>query len=209
MRSATPAALLIFAVSSCAAETRPAPLHTVVSADIPGLVMRVASSFAALEPLRFPIAGATNAERRIFVDSAPDGVVRRMLIVQFEKVQPGSAFRFNFPATPPRRFGAQVYAASAGLFDEEQSAARAPDREAALTRRFLADRGLKPARIWRVARLARVADSQGLSEVIIFYRENADTAFPAGVPVEGGALGEAETERLFGALEQSIRAVSG
>ena len=203
------AAAALLVLVACVAATRPAATHNVASPDIPGLVLRVDPAFTALDPLRFPIADATDAERRIFVDAAPDGVVRRMVIVQFERVQPGSAFRFNFPATPPRRFGAQIYAASAGLFDEAQSAARAPDREAAHTRRFLAERRLRPAQVWKVARLARVADPQGLSEVIIFYRENADLAFPAGIPPNGGALDAAESERLFRALADSIQAVSG
>lgn len=207
MKSFAAAALLI--LGACAAATPPAATHNVASPDIPGLVLRVAPVFAALDPLRFPIADATNAERRIFVDAAPDGTVRRMVIVQFERVQPGSAFRFDFPATPPRRFGAHVYAASAGLFDEEQSAARAPDREAAYTRRFLAERQLRPATVWKVARLARVADPDGFGEVIIFYRENADLAFPAGIPPNAARLDEAERERLFRALADSIEAVSG
>jgi hypothetical protein len=36
----------------------------------------------------------------------------------------------------------------------------------------------------RTARLARVADPDGLSEVIIFYMENADADYPAG-PLRG------------------------
>jgi hypothetical protein len=36
----------------------------------------------------------------------------------------------------------------------------------------------------RTARLARVADPDGMSEVIIFYMENADADYPAG-PLQG------------------------
>lgn len=208
MKAVHAAAFLVFAVAASVAEPLPAH-HTVTWPHIPALALRVDPAFAALAPLHFPIAGATDAERRIFVQVGRDGVVRRMVILQFERVQSGSKFRFRFPATPPRQFGKQIYAASAGLFDEVQSAAQAPDREAALTRRFLAEQRLKPARIWKTARLARVADANGLTEVIIFYRENADDAFPDGIPSGGAALSQQETERLFRSLSESIEAVTG
>jgi hypothetical protein len=206
MKSLAVATLLVLA---CVAATRPAATHNVASPDMPGLILRVDPAFtasnrsASRSPTRPTPSAASSSTPR------PTASCAGMVIVQFERVQPGSAFRFDFPATPPRRFGAQVYAASAGLFDEAQSAARSPDREAAHTRRFLAERRLWPAQVWKVARLTRVADPQGLSEVIIFYRENADLAFPAGIPANGGALDASESERLFRALADSIQAVSG
>jgi hypothetical protein len=59
-----------------------------------------------------------------------------------------------------------------------------------------------------VARLARVADAQGMGEAIVFYMENADARYPDGladVDEDGdGRLDGVETARLWQALEQAL-----
>src|SRR6476619_6597788 len=82
-----------------AASAGPAPggPNLVVSKEAPALTLRIDRAFKALRPLRFPIEQATNAERRIFVEANRQRVVERMVIVQFEKVLPGSNFRFLYP----------------------------------------------------------------------------------------------------------------
>jgi len=196
-------ALLLMAATPVAAG------NLVVSEQAPALTLRVASGFAELPSLRFPIGDLTDAERRIFVDADADRRLRRMVVVQFERVQAGSDFRFVFPSTPPRRFGAQVYRAGAFVYDDSLAAARDPAREAGRTRAHLVTHGYRPPRLWRVARLARVTDPRGLSEAILFYLENADGDYGAGplpgadadgdLPLEG-AEREAMLERLAGAV---------
>lgn len=180
----------------------------VESAVVPGTVFEVDAGLRALPVMRFPIADSTDAERWLFVD-AVGGVVRRMLVLQFERVQAGSDFRFVFPSVPPRRFGPHVYRSGAYAYDDVAAAARAPGLEAERTRAALAAAGLQPARYWHVARLARVADAQGMGEAIVFYMENADARYPDGlvdVDEDGdGRLDGVETARLWQALEQALR----
>ena len=207
------AAAALAATSAAACAAAPSVRNLVVSDESPALTLRVAPDFAPLPPLRFPIENLTNAERRIFVDADADRRVERMVVVQFERVQPGSDFRFVFPSTPPRRFGDQVYRAGAFAYDEEQAAAEQPSREAARTRAFLTDRGFTVPRYWRVGRLARVSDPAGLSEVIIFYFENGDSAFAAAPPPRDAdgdfVVDEAERERLLSRLETVVEVLDG
>ena len=185
--------------------------NIVVSASAPALTLRIDPRFRALKPLKFPIEDATNAERRIFVDAGRDRIIDRMVVIQFEKVQPGSTFRFLYPSTPPRRFGAQTYRYGAFAYDDAAAARADPAKEAGKTRPFLKAAGYVSPRLYRVARLARVSDPKGLSEVIIFYMENADARPPAGQPDEDGdwSLTPEEKAAITRRMEQAVRVVRG
>jgi len=185
--------------------------NLVVSKQAPALTLRIDPRFKALKPLRFPIEDLTNAERRIFVDAGRDRMVDRMVVVQFEKVRPGSDFRFRYPATPPRKFGAETYRFGTFAYDDAAAAKAKPDKEPGKTRAWLKAAGYTSPRLYRVARLARVSDPKGLSEVIIFYMENADAHPPAGKPDEDGdwVIEGAEKAALTVRMEKAVRAVHG
>jgi hypothetical protein len=85
--------ILLFGLLLPCALTQASDAHRVASPAVPDVEFRVDAEFAALPALRFPIRDQTDAERRLFVD-VRDGVVQRMLVLQFETVQPGSDFRF-------------------------------------------------------------------------------------------------------------------
>lgn len=193
---------------SVAVAARASDANLVVSEAEPAVGFRVDPALAALPPMRFPIEDKTEAERRLFVD-ARDGVVRRMLVLQFEIVRPGSGFRFVFPPKPPRKLGPYVYRSGAYAYDDVAAAERAPGLEAARTRALLQRQGLQAPRYWHVARLARVTDTDGMHEAIVFYMENADARYPHGlvdVDEDGdGRLDAAETARLWGALEGVVQ----
>ncbi len=196
--------------AACAAAQVPAQMsHLVISERSPSLTLNVSRDFTPLPPLNFPIENLTHAQRRIFVDAGPDRSIRRMVVVQFERVQEGSDFRFVYPSRPPRRFGASTYRANASAFDDAREAAADPGRESGQTRRFLSSLGYRLPQSWKVARLARVTDRRGLSEVILFYLEPADVDFPQGLSADGSELSPQESARLFRELEASIGIVSG
>ena len=181
--------------------------HTVTSPVVPDATFQVDRHLTALPALRFPIRDQTDAERRLFVE-AHDGVVKRMLGLQFETVQPDSDFRFVFPSRPPRTLGPHVYRFGAYAYDDAMAAAREPALEAARTRAVLQANGLQPPRYWHTVRLARVADAEGRHEAIVFYLENADARYPDGmtdVDEDGdGRLQADETDRLWKALTHAL-----
>lgn len=202
--------LFLFGLFAACGLLQAAGTHRVVSPAAPDVAFRVDAGLVALPALGFPIEDKTDAERRLFVD-AENGVVRRMLVLQFETVQPQSDFRFVFPPVPPRRFGPHVYRSGAYAYDDAAAAQRAPALEAARTRAALSRQGLQSPRFWHVARLARVADPEGRHEVIVFYMENADARYPRGlvdVDEDGdGLLDAAETARMWQALERAVEVV--
>ena len=137
MRNAWIAAAWLFAIGAGTPALLPHG-NLVVSAESPALTLRVDPHFRALKPLNFPIEDLTNAERRIFVEAGRDRVVDRMVVIQFEKVRPGSAFRFHYPSTPPRRFGDETYRFGTFAYDDAAAARARPDKEPGRTRAFLA-----------------------------------------------------------------------
>jgi len=147
----------------------------------PALVLRIDATFKPLLPLQIPIAGKTTADRRIFVDADAESSIRRLVIVQYETVNPGERFSFVYPAKPPAEFGARTFQFFAYVHDDEQAAVKSPDAEAGITRAFLVEQGFRVPRLFRLARLACVADPDGQSEVIVFYIENADADFAPGM----------------------------
>ncbi len=191
----------------------PVPKRTgsiVESAQSPALKLSIDPGFEPLPPLKFPIENLTDAERRIFVEAAPGRSVRRLVVIQFEKVQAGSEFRFLYPSTPPRRFGAETYRFGTFLYDDERAAREHPEKEAGRTRAALSQAGFVPPRFYRVARLARVSDSDGMSEVIVFYMENADAAPPSGPSEDGDwPVPPSEEPALARRLEAAIHVLEG
>jgi hypothetical protein len=210
MRHAWIAAAWLFAIGAGTPALLP-HANLVVSAESPALTLRIDPRFRALKPLKFPIEDLTNAERRIFVEAGRDRVVDRMVVIQFEKVRPGSDFRFRYPSTPPRKFGAESYRFGTFAYDDAAAARARPDKEPGKTRAFLKAAGYASPRLYRVARLARVTDPKGMSEVIIFYLENADAHQPAGKPDEDGdwAVEGAEQAALTARMEQAVKVVRG
>jgi hypothetical protein len=202
----------IFVASPAVAQVRPPDMavrqvegNVLISPDQPRIRLQVDRAFTALPVLAFPIRGDTWVERYIFVDSARDMIVRRLVVVQFEHAQVGSAFRFVYPARPPMRWGGAVYRHGAFIADDAAEIAEHPDLEVARTQSYLTSKGYKFAPWWNVARLARAADPEGKTEIIIFYQEG----LPAGIGAPPGKadedLPEKEAQELFVRLNLAVK----
>jgi hypothetical protein len=189
------------------------PMRLLTSASRPHLELGIDSSFVALPPLKFPLE-FTDVDRRIFVDADKARTVRRMIVVQFEKVRNGSRFKFIYPPKPPISFGKETYRFGAYVYDDAKEAASQPGMEATRTRAMLGKLGYHLPRLFRTARLARVADPLGQSEVIIFYVENADEKYPTGVLPNADADGDLVLDRnaahlLFEKMKAVLHAIEG
>jgi len=207
----------LFLLASCAtaqSDDRSFRDRVLTSRASPEIALEIDAAFAPLPVQRFPIETMTNAERRVYVEAGADRVVRRMIVVQFERAQDGSDFRFRYPSRPPRQYGENTYRFGAYVYDDASAAQREPTREASLTRALLIAQGYAPPRLWRASRLARVTDPDGLTEIIIFYFENADADYPAG-PLQGAdedgdlVLDAEAREALARRMEAAIRPLRG
>jgi hypothetical protein len=204
------ATLFLCLTCSAIAQVRPPDMATrhlegnvLVSPDQPKIRLQVNKAFTALPVLAFPIRNDTWVERYMFVDSGRDKTVRRLVVVQFEHAQVGSAFRFVYPARPPLQWGSAVYRHGAFTADDAAEIAEHPDLEVARTKAYLISKGYKVNNWWQVARLARAADEEGKTEIIVFYEE----ALRAGSAPLGKAdedLPEKEAQELFERLNSAV-----
>jgi hypothetical protein len=185
----------------------------VQSSHSPKIILRVSEGFLPLDPILVSLPH-TNVDRRAFVETDPSNRIKRMVVLQFEYVRPGSSFRFVYPPVPPLRFGGDVYRIGTYIYDDEAEARASPGFEAAATREALTLKGYVVPRLFRTVRLARVASATGSSEIIIFYLEDADDDYPSGMlpgadsdgdlPLTGSAA-----ESLVSRMEASITPIVG
>jgi hypothetical protein len=183
----------------------------VQSAANPKIALRVSAGFIPLKPVALSLE-STDVDRRVFVDSDEAHVIKRLVVEQFERVRPGESFRFVYPPKPPFAFGGETYRVGTYVYDDAKASGSAPDREAGVTRAALLKQGYVLPRLFRTARLARVADSDGMSEIIIFYLENADEQYPTGALTGAGDDGDlplkgAAAEALLGRMSSAISVV--
>lgn len=205
------AALLLTACSGCFADDLQHTGQALILRTDPALVLRIDPAFKPVPPIKIPIESLTVADRHVFVDASDKRVIRRLVIVQHESVRPGANFKFLYPPRPPAEFGGTTYRFGAYVYDDQTEAEKNPDKEAGVTRKLLQAQGFSAPRLFRVARLARVADPAGTSEVIIFYMENADAEFPTGIlrgADEDGdlPLGTAAAQAMLARLKSSVMA---
>jgi hypothetical protein len=97
------------------------------SAD-PKVTLRVADAFVPLTPVRVALE-STDVDRRVFVDADAAHVIRRLVIVQFERVRPGESFKFAYPAKPPSTFHGTTYRVGTYVYDDKRDAGNAPNSE--------------------------------------------------------------------------------
>jgi hypothetical protein len=209
------ATLLAVALAATLLAATPSPISQsgllLQSSANPRIALRIAGGFVPLRPLTLSLE-STDVDRRMFVDADEAHTVRRLIVVQFEHVRPGASFKFVYPPKPPFAFGGETYRLGTYVYDDAKDSAAAPNRESGVTRAALLKQGYVLPRLFRTARLARVADPDGTSEIIIFYNENADAQYPAG-PLAGadedGDLGlkGAEADALLKRMTSTLSVV--
>jgi len=187
--------------------------QVLVSFQDPRIRLQIDSTFRPLPPLLFTLM-STVVDRRIYVKADSHKDVTGLIVIQFESVKPGSTFKFVYRPRPPAKFGDDTYRFGAYIYDDAKEASAAPTMESARTREFLVRQGYRLPRLFRTARLARVTDEKGQSEVIIFYNENADADYAGGVLPNTDADGDLvldakDAAALFNRLKSAIHSSVG
>jgi hypothetical protein len=207
------AAILLASLAAVAtAQSRPPEMpvrhvagNDLISPDQPKIRLRVDQAFQALPVLSFPIRRDTWVERYLFVDAAIGKTIRRLIVVQFEHTRVGSAFRFVYPSRPPLQWGDAVYRHGAFVEDDAAEIQDNPGLEVDQTRAYLKAQGYQSGNWWNVARLARVADPEGKTEIILFYQEALTPAQSGSPPASGSDLPESEAKALFERLNTAVK----
>jgi hypothetical protein len=202
------AAMLAVSLPTAAPPTISQSGLLVQSTANPKIALRVSAGFIPLPPITLSLE-STDVDRRVFVHADGAHTVKRLVVEQFEHVRPGASLRFVYPPKPPFAFGGETYRVGTYVYDDAKASASAPDRESGVTRAALLRQGYVLPHMLRTARLARVADSEGMSEIIIFYSENVDEQYPTGALSGADEDGDlrlkgADAEALLGRMSSAI-----
>jgi hypothetical protein len=142
-----------------------------VSEALPALRLTPGPGLVYLGAHPFRIGAIAAGERHVFVDQT-NGVVRRLLVLQFESILPASTEEYRYRITNPVELGGIPYRHSVHFYRLSDSIGEAPDSELALTVEFLKERGLTLPEEQAMARYARVIGADRKHELLIFYHES-------------------------------------
>ena len=141
-----------------------------VSPSGPALRIRVDPALRSIGATELEIKGLALAERHHFVD-APDGHVRRMLIVQFEGFLPSNDETYRYLLPDPVTIGGETYGSWVFGYSLSREIEEEPGAESADTARLLAARGLEIDDEQLMARYARIIEPEARRELLLFYHE--------------------------------------
>ena len=174
-----------------------------VSDALPALRLTPGPGLVYLGAHPFRIGAVAEGERHVFADHA-GGVVRRLLVLQFESILPSSTEEYRYRITNPVELSGVPYRHSVHLYRVSDSLREAPDSELALTVEFLRERGLTLPDEQAMDRYARVIGADRKHELLIFYHESladwgrggVETLAVDGIPrPEAAPLAAALSER--------------
>ena len=142
-----------------------------VSETLPPFRLTPGAGLVYLGAHPFRIGAIAEGERHVFADRA-DGVVHRLLVLQFESILPSSTEEYRYRITNPVELGGIPYRHSVHLYRVSDSIREAPGSELALTVDFLREKGLTLPDEQAMSRYARVIGADRKHELLIFYHES-------------------------------------
>jgi len=119
----------------------------------------------------FRIGAIAEGERHVFAEHA-GGIVRRLLVLQFENILPSSTEEYRYRISNPVELGGVPYRHSVHLYRISESIREDPGSELALTVDFLQGKGLTLPDEQAMSRYARVIGADKKHELLIFYHES-------------------------------------
>ena len=160
-------AALAISAAPLAAQRR--VVQAVESDSLPRIRVEVDPAFGYLGRVDLDVAGAATAEQHLFAEVTA-GVLGRMVIVHFERWNPGSANSFEYPRLRMDTLGGEEYLhqlwplPAFDLFKRPELVA------------FLTAKGLRAGDDWLMSRWVRAVDPAKKHEIILFYLEPGDAS---------------------------------
>lgn len=138
----------------------------------PPVGVQVAAGFAYAGCFPFRLGEVATGTRYVFVD-AEGARIRRMVIAQFEDIQPGSKEIYRYDMSAAETMGGLKVRANTFAFSTVDAIAENPAAEGALTADFLLRAGYDVPDVWLASRFVALGAPDRRSEMIVFYMEPA------------------------------------
>jgi hypothetical protein len=121
---------------------------------------------------RFILKKVADAEQHLFVDAAPDGAVRRLVWIQFERLLPGVGEGYDYSADTAVLVSLVPFRRNARRWDAPPE----PDSDRAAVYSLLEKRGFRIPEAMTRVRLVHVPEKNRREELMIIYAEEAAEA---------------------------------
>ena len=168
-------ALIAFAVGASNSQTRTVEKQTLISTELPKIAITVDPAFKYIGKFDFVLKEIAKGERYVFVDADRGKKIKRLFIAQFEGFIPGNSHTYNYRFDNAELMAGHKFRQNTFAYSNLESERDAPAAEAALTAKFLRDRGYKLEDELMMSRFLTVPDAERRNELILFYLENAST----------------------------------
>jgi hypothetical protein len=143
------------------------------SRSLPAVTIHVQRSFRYLGRFSFALGSDFEGERYVFADAEGQSL-RRLLIVQFERVRTSSPEVYRYSFEKAERIGSLSFIQNTFAFRGAQNIAAQPRDEGEMTNNFLISRGFRNPDLWLAARFVTLGAADRKSEMIVFYMEGND-----------------------------------
>ena len=151
--------------------------QVLTSTYLPPIRIRFDKSFKYVGSQKFILYERAPAEQRFFVDAGPDGLVRRMYMLQFESYLPNVDAKYDYAPAETVRLGGEEYIVNAESVPNVAAAlAQNPQSDSARAVEFLKGKGYRVGESVRFQRFVRLVDDAKRSEFIMLYVEDAGAA---------------------------------
>lgn len=166
--------LCLFAslVISANGQKRTVTNQVLASSDLPKISVKVDGALKYVGKFDFVLKGMAKGERFVFVDADRDKNVNRLFIAQFEGFLPGQPHTYNYNFDKAETMAGYRFRQNTYAYSNSEAERESPDAEAALTARFLRERGYKLEDELMMSRFLTVPDAERRNELILFYLEN-------------------------------------
>jgi hypothetical protein len=147
---------------------------TLISNQLPKIKVQLLENFKFVGKFDFTIRDIAKGERYVFVD-ARKGKIQRLFIAQFEAIFPESdeSYRYNFDNA--QKFSEHKFRQNTFAFSNIEARKENPTGEAALTEKFLQEKGYMLGDELMMSRFVTVPDKAKKHELILFYIENVSS----------------------------------
>ncbi len=163
--------------------------NVLVSSEFPKIQVRLDKAFRYAGKFDFTIEGIAKGERYIFVD-CKGRHIKRTFIFQFEAILPESKETYNYSFRDALNLGGHKFRHGTYAHSYEEAKRNSPKNEAALTAKFLEEKGYVLEDEYMMSRFVTVPDRERKHELILFYIENSRNT---GHRLEEFYKGEEET----------------
>ncbi len=145
--------------------------QSLFSMKLPKIKIALDEAFAYQGKFDFKIRDVAEGERYIFVDSE-NLKITRMFIAQFEWFLPSNDESYRYSFTNAMKMGNHKFRQNTYAYSNSESLAANPAGEAALTFKFLSDKGFEIEDELMMSRFVTVDGEDRKHELILFYMEN-------------------------------------